>query len=118
MRTEVIQTAVRTLLRQVRFRPFALNMENGDRIVIEQPENIAFDPGDNGSPPALRLLGYLTATLFHWHLRGGDQRGTARHGRADFLTGILQEKIRNLTLRLIARRVQREMNDLGRAIHP
>ena len=51
MRTEVIQTAIRTLLRQVPFRPFALNIENGDRIVIEHPENIAFDPGGNGSPP-------------------------------------------------------------------
>ncbi len=50
MRTEVIQPAIRTLLRQVSFRPFALNMENGDRIVIEHPENIAFDPGGNGSP--------------------------------------------------------------------
>ena len=48
MRTEVIQTAIRTLLRQVPFQPFALNMENGDRI---NPENIAFDPGGNGSPP-------------------------------------------------------------------
>lgn len=25
-------------------------MENGDRIVIEHPENIAFDPRLNGSP--------------------------------------------------------------------
>ena len=50
MRTEVIQTAIRDLLRQVPFQPFALNMENGDRIVIEHPENIAFDPGDNGAP--------------------------------------------------------------------
>jgi hypothetical protein len=51
MRTEVIQTAIRTLLRQVPFQPFALDMENDDRIVIEHPENIAFDPGDKGSPP-------------------------------------------------------------------
>jgi len=51
MRTEVIQTAIRSLLRQVPFQPFALNMENGDRIVIEHPENIAFDPGGNGFPP-------------------------------------------------------------------
>jgi hypothetical protein len=51
MRTEVIHTAIRTLLRQVPFQPFVLNMENGDRIVIEHPENIAFDPGDNGTPP-------------------------------------------------------------------
>jgi hypothetical protein len=26
-----------------------LNMENGDRISIGHPENIAFDPGTNGS---------------------------------------------------------------------
>ena len=51
MRTEVIHTAVRNLLRHVPFRPFVLNMENGDPIVIEHPENIAFDPGGNGSPP-------------------------------------------------------------------
>lgn len=51
MRTEVIQTAIRTLRRQVPFRPFAVDMETGDRIVIEHPENIAFDPGDNGFPP-------------------------------------------------------------------
>jgi hypothetical protein len=26
-------------------------MENGDRILIEHAESIAFDPGDNGPPP-------------------------------------------------------------------
>ena len=51
MRTEVIHAAIRTTMRQVPFRPFTLNMENGDRIAIEHPENIAFDPGGNGSPP-------------------------------------------------------------------
>ena len=55
MRTEVIQPAAVTLLRQVPFEPFVLNMENGDPIVIEHPENIAFDPGGNGSPPASRF---------------------------------------------------------------
>jgi len=30
-------------------RPFAVSLENGDRIVIEHPENIAFDPGSDGS---------------------------------------------------------------------
>jgi hypothetical protein len=28
------------------FRKFVLNMENGDRVLIEHPENIAFDPDD------------------------------------------------------------------------
>ena len=31
------------------YRPFALSLENADRIVIEHPENIAFDPGADES---------------------------------------------------------------------
>ena len=50
MRTEVLQVETRRLLRALPFRPFALSLENGDRIVIEHPENIAFDPAANGSP--------------------------------------------------------------------
>ncbi len=50
MRTDVLRAEVQCLLRQVPFRPFALNMENGDRIIIEHRENIAFDPGADGSP--------------------------------------------------------------------
>ena len=49
MRIEVVRSELRRLLRQVPFRPFALNLENGDRIIIEHPENIAFDPGADGS---------------------------------------------------------------------
>jgi hypothetical protein len=43
-RVEVIRSEVQRLLRAVPFHRFALNMENGDRVVIEHPENIAFDP--------------------------------------------------------------------------
>jgi hypothetical protein len=43
-RTETIRTEVQRLMRAVPFRPFALNLENGDRVIIEHPENIAFDP--------------------------------------------------------------------------
>ncbi len=50
MRTDVLQVEIRRLLRAVPFRPFVLNLENGDRIAIEHPENIAFDPATNGSP--------------------------------------------------------------------
>lgn len=46
MRTDIIKTEVRRLLRQAPFQPFALHLENGDQIVIEHPEYIAFDPGD------------------------------------------------------------------------
>jgi hypothetical protein len=49
-RVEAIRSEVQRLLRTAPFRPFALVMENGDRIVIEHPENIAFDPtATNGS---------------------------------------------------------------------
>jgi hypothetical protein len=44
MRTAVVKAEVQRLPRQVPFRPFALSLENGDWIVIEDPENIAFDP--------------------------------------------------------------------------
>ena len=45
MKTAVVRAEVQRLFRQVPFRPFVLNLENGDRITIEHPENIAFDPG-------------------------------------------------------------------------
>lgn len=44
-RVEAIRSEVQRLLRAVPFRPFALLLENGDRVPIGHPENIAFDPG-------------------------------------------------------------------------
>jgi hypothetical protein len=49
-RVEAIRTEIQRLLRGVPFRPFALSLESGDRVIIEHPENIAFDPGNgNGT---------------------------------------------------------------------
>jgi hypothetical protein len=48
MRTGIVRSEIQRLLRQAPFQPFVLNLENGDRITIEHPENIAFDPGSNG----------------------------------------------------------------------
>jgi len=48
MRTAFVRTEVQRLLNQRPFRPFVLLMENGDRVVIEHPENIAFDPVAEG----------------------------------------------------------------------
>ena len=48
-RVESIRAEVQRLVRSTPFHPFALLMENGDRIVVEHPENIAFDPAQNGS---------------------------------------------------------------------
>ena len=47
-RVESVRSEVQRLFDAVPFRPFALNLENGDRVIIEHPENIAFDPS-NGS---------------------------------------------------------------------
>ncbi len=49
MRTAVVREKIQRLVRASPFRPFALNLENGDRIIVEHPENIAFHPGMNGS---------------------------------------------------------------------
>ena len=51
-RTETAQAQVRQLVRAHPFRPFAISMENGDRLLIEHPENIAFDPGSSNGKPA------------------------------------------------------------------
>ena len=62
MQTEMMREEVARLLRQAPFRPFVLNLENSDRITIEHPENIAFDPGTNGaegSPDFYVLTGRL-----------------------------------------------------------
>ena len=53
MRTEAVRSEIERLLRQVPFRPFAMSMENGDRIIIGHPENIAFDPARDGARGSL-----------------------------------------------------------------
>jgi hypothetical protein len=48
MRAESIRNEIIRMVRQAPFRPFVLSMENGDRVPIGHPENIAFDPeGDS-----------------------------------------------------------------------
>ncbi|HVS35054.1 MAG TPA: hypothetical protein VMS17_05695 [Gemmataceae bacterium] len=43
-RVESTRAEVQRLLRAAPFHPFAMNLENGDRVVAAHPENIAFDP--------------------------------------------------------------------------
>ena len=59
MRTTLIRTEVQRLLHQRPFRPFALLMENGDRAIIEHPENIAFDPAAEGPAEFYVISGRL-----------------------------------------------------------
>ena len=50
-RTISIRDEVQRLLRQQPFWPFVLNLENGDRLAVGHPENIAFDPAAGASQP-------------------------------------------------------------------
>jgi hypothetical protein len=47
-RVDSIRSEIQKLMHARPFRPFALLMENGERILIGHPENIAFDPGSAG----------------------------------------------------------------------
>ena len=78
-RVEAIRSEVQRLMRTVPFRPFALSLENGDRVMIGHPENIAFDPTPNGGSEALRHLEQVAAVQ---HVRGRHERGADRSGRA------------------------------------
>jgi len=43
-RADTIRAQIHRLIRAVPFRRFILILESGDRVLIEHPENIAFDP--------------------------------------------------------------------------
>jgi hypothetical protein len=43
-RTDAIRAEIHRLIRAVPFRRFLLILASGDRVLIEHPENIAFDP--------------------------------------------------------------------------
>ncbi len=48
-RVDVVRAEVQRLLRAAPFHPFALSLEDGTRVLIEHPENIAFNPtSENG----------------------------------------------------------------------
>lgn len=49
MRTAAVRAKVEQLIHDVPFRPFVMSLENGQTITIGHPENIAFEPGENGS---------------------------------------------------------------------
>jgi hypothetical protein len=49
VRADAVRHEVFRLVRQTPFRPFVLSMGNGERVPVGHPENIAFDPPDNGN---------------------------------------------------------------------
>ena len=58
-RTDSIRSEVQRLIRSAPFRKFVLSLENGDRAVIEHPENIAFDPEPSNSEDFYVISGKL-----------------------------------------------------------
>jgi hypothetical protein len=59
VRIQAVRAEVERLLHQAPFRPFVLTLESGDRVPIGHPENIAFDPGSEGSPDFYVIAGRL-----------------------------------------------------------
>ena len=47
-RVDSVRVELQRMIRSVPFRKFVLSLENGERVLIEHPENVAFDPEPNG----------------------------------------------------------------------
>jgi hypothetical protein len=58
-RADSARTDLRAHIRRVPFQPFAISLENGDRAVIEHPENVAFNPKDGTSERVAIVSGNL-----------------------------------------------------------
>jgi hypothetical protein len=62
-RVDAIRAEIQRLTRAAPFRPFALVLENGDHVLIEHPENIAFDPGQGNGKPGSEEFYVISSTL-------------------------------------------------------
>jgi hypothetical protein len=66
-RVDSIRSEIQRMIHAVPYRRFVLSLENGERALIEHPENIAFDPEPNGTEDfyvisrQLRLFSTLSA---------------------------------------------------------
>ena len=58
-RTDSIRAEIQRLIRAMPFRRFVVSLENGERALIEHPENIAFDPQTGGSDDFYVISGKL-----------------------------------------------------------
>ena len=52
-KAEIHRQAVTELVRRVPFHPFFLALEDGNRLTVNHPENIAFGAGDDDQPGTL-----------------------------------------------------------------
>jgi hypothetical protein len=62
MRSAAVRAKVQHLIHEVPFQPFSISLENGHAITISHPENIAFEPGEDGSEDF-----YVLAKGLHFH---------------------------------------------------
>ncbi len=44
MRTQTVREELKGLIKRVPFQPFIITLESGQQLLIEHPENIAFNP--------------------------------------------------------------------------
>ena len=62
MRSASIHSKVQHLIRSAPFQPFLISLESGQAIKVAHPENIAFEPSENGSEDS-----YVLAPGLHLH---------------------------------------------------
>ncbi len=59
-RGDTIRAEIHRLMRAVPFRKFVVSLESGDRVLIDHPENVAFDPeAKDGSDEFYVITGRL-----------------------------------------------------------
>lgn len=61
-RSDTVRAQLLLMVRAVPFRSFAMNMENGDRIIVEHPENISFDADEDG----LHDFAVISSKVRYW----------------------------------------------------
>lgn len=62
VRVDSIRSQLKAIVRKSPFEPFSVNFENGDRVIVEHPENIAFDSSENG----INDLQIISKRLVHY----------------------------------------------------
>lgn len=58
-RNDLIRAEIQRMIHATPFRKFVLSLENGERALIEHPENIAFEPQSEGSEDFYVISGKL-----------------------------------------------------------
>ena len=57
MRTQTVRDEIIANLHRTPFEPFVIGLESGERVAVEHPENVAYNPtADVESKPGRRLV--------------------------------------------------------------